>query len=268
MKYKKDEIWQVRTEMFEFRNSIGTKAKKKDRVCGECGREYEIGEMVGMMTIHGKSNIHLCTSCGNKYIELGAIDINENRRIRSELESKIYSLNKYEKLEGIETCNLQPIIDRLEKERDEYLRLQKEIEDNKPSKEDWEIEEYLISQYNVYQDENYLTHESQIEEVFKDIGSEYLECGQGYCQDEAEIIVKIGKKFYNVHVHAELGSAKQDRGDRLYWVEEIDRVTYEEIEKPKEKEELHYSYKIKLNKDTKKFLENLLKENSFEFEVE
>ena len=115
MKYKKDEIWQVRTEMFEFRNSIGTKAKKKDRVCGECSKEYEIGEMVGMMTIHGKSTIHLCTSCGNKYIELGAIDINENRRIRSQLESKIYALNKYEKLEGIETCNLQPIIDRLEK---------------------------------------------------------------------------------------------------------------------------------------------------------
>ena len=105
----------------EFKNNIGTKAKKKDRVCGECGREYKIGEMVGMMTIHGKSSIHLCTSCGNKYIELGAIDINENRRIRSELESKIYDLNKYEKLEGVETCNLQPIIDRLEKERYDWL---------------------------------------------------------------------------------------------------------------------------------------------------
>ena len=34
MKYKKDEIWQVITEMFEFRNNIGAKAKKKDRVCG------------------------------------------------------------------------------------------------------------------------------------------------------------------------------------------------------------------------------------------
>ena len=149
-----------------------------------------------------------------------------------------------------------------------YLEKLTELRKEYSSKEDWEIEEYLISQYNVYQDENYLTHESQIEEVFKDIGSEYLECGQGYCQDEVEIIVKIGKKFYNVNIHAEIGSAKQDRGDRLYWVEDIDRVTYEEIEKPKFKEELYYIYKIKLNKDTKILLENLLKENSFEFEVE
>ena len=168
-------------------------------------------------------------------------------------------------MEGIETCNLQSIIDRLEKERDEYLRLQQEIKDNKPSKEDWEIEEYLISQYNVYQDENYLTHESQIEDRFKDIGSEYLECGQGYCQEEATVIVKIGKKFYNVNIHAEIGSAKQDRGDRLYWVEEIDRVTYEEIEKPKFKERVYYNYDVELSKSDKVKLEDFMNENNIKF---
>jgi len=269
MKYKKDEIWQVRTEMFDLKNWLEVKTKKKDLFCPECKRSYaEIGEKIGMMTFHGKPNTAICNDCGRKYIELGAIDINENQRIRKELEDKIYALNPKEKLEGIPTSELQAIIDKHEAFNEELRRKEKEIADNQPSEEDWEIEDYLIKQYNVYQDKRYLTHESQIEEVFKDIGSDYLECGQGYCQDEVEIIVKIGKKFYNVNIHAEIGSAKQNIGDRLYWVEKIDRVTYEEIEKPKFKEELYYIYKIKLNKDTKILLENLLKENSFEFEVE
>ena len=269
VKFKKEEVWQVKTEMFDLKSWLEVKTKKKDLFCPECKRSYaEIGEKIGMMTFHGKPNTAICNDCGRKYIELGAVDINKNQRIRKELEDKIYALNPKEKLEGIPTSELQAIIDKHEAFNEELRRKEKEIADNQPSEEDWEIEDYLIKQYNVYQYKRYLTHESQIEETFKDIGYYYLDCGQGYYQDEAEIIVKIGKRFYNVNIHAEITSAKQNVGDRLYWIERIHSVTWKEIDKPKEKIELYYNYRIKLNKDTKKYLESLLKDNEFEFEVD
>ena len=269
VKFNKEEVWQVKTEMFDLKNWLEVKTKKKDLFCPECKRSYaEIGEKIGMMTFHGKPNTAICNDCGRKYIELGAIDINENQRIRKELEDKIYALNPKEKLDGVPTSELQTIIDKHEAFNEELRIKEKEIADNQPSEEDWEIEDYLIKQYNVYQDKRYLTHESQIEEVFKDIGYDYLDCGQGYYQDEEEVIVKIGNKFYNVHFYAEIGSAKQAIGDRLYWVERIKSVEWEKIDKPIEKKELYYNYKIKLNKDTKRYFESLLKENDFEFEVE
>lgn len=103
---------------------------------------------------------------------------------------------------------------------------------------DWnELEEYLIKQYNVHEDKNYLQDESDIEDYFKDDGYDYFDCGQGYSQDEADVIVHIANKFYLVTMEAEIGSQKQDRGDRLYFVEDIVNVEHREIDKPERKTE-------------------------------
>ncbi len=95
------------------------------------------------------------------------------------------------------------------------------------------VEEYLKRDYDMFEDERYLKQESDIIPYFKENGDRWLNCGQGYAEDEKEIHCKIGNKYYEVNIVAQIESSKQDRGDRLYWVEYIKNVTYEEIEKPK-----------------------------------
>src|SRR5690625_6296404 len=96
------------------------------------------------------------------------------------------------------------------------------------------MEKYLIEQYGVIEDEGYLKEESDIEDYFEDYARENMDCGQGYFQDEAEFICKIGDKFYEVYVSAEIESAKQDIGDRLYWIGGFNEISYREIEKRSE----------------------------------
>lgn len=127
------------------------------------------------------------------------------------------------------------------------------------------MEKYLIEQYDVFEDSQYLTEESEIVDYFKDCGHEFFECGQGHFQDEAEIICKIGDKFYNVALCAEIGSAKQDVGDRLYWIDDISNVDFEEIEKPLPKEQLVSTYNLTMTKDQKSSLERFMKEIHIEF---
>lgn len=127
------------------------------------------------------------------------------------------------------------------------------------------MEKYLKDEYNVFEDEKYLTKEEQIEDYFKDCGQEWLECGQGYAQDEAEILCKIGDKFYKVEIKAELGSAKQEYGDRLYWIDEISSVDYEEISKPEPKEKYVCKYSLVLTEDQKRTLENYMEQLHIEF---
>jgi hypothetical protein len=127
------------------------------------------------------------------------------------------------------------------------------------------MEKYLKDEYNVFEDEKYLTKEEQIEDYFKDCGQEWLECGQGYAQDEAEILCKIGDKFYKVEIKAELGSAKQEYGDRLYWINEISSVDYEEISKPEPKEKYVCKYSLVLTEDQKCALENYMEQLHIEF---
>src|SRR5690625_5962062 len=97
------------------------------------------------------------------------------------------------------------------------------------------MENYLIEQYDVIEDKRWLKDVSDIEDYFEDIARDYMACGQGYYQDEVDFICNIGDKFYIVDVCAEIGSAKQDVGDRLYWVDSITSVSYREIEKQKPK---------------------------------
>lgn len=94
-----------------------------------------------------------------------------------------------------------------------------------------ETEEYLKKDYDVYESP-YLKSPLEIEDHFKEDGHDFFDCGEGYYQDEAEVLVKIGNKFYLVELYAEIGSEKQDRGDRLYHVEKIRSVKYSEVDKP------------------------------------
>ena len=94
------------------------------------------------------------------------------------------------------------------------------------------MEQYLNDEWGVIEDPKWLTSPDQIEDYFKDCGGDFLDCGQGFCQEEADILVKIDDQYFSVHILAEIYSAKQDIGDRLYWVESIRQVTWKEIEKP------------------------------------
>lgn len=103
----------------------------------------------------------------------------------------------------------------------------------------------LKAQYNIIEDKNYLKTENDIIPVFSDIGYDYLDCGQGYCTDTTDIIAYIAGKFYKVTINAEITSAKQDCGDRLYWVDDIKSVTYIEIPEPEPKSEEMFTVYIK-----------------------
>jgi|SRR5690625_927836 len=122
------------------------------------------------------------------------------------------------------------------------------------------MENYLIEQYDVIEDKRWLKDVSDIEDYFEDIARDYMECGQGFYQDEAEFICKIGDKFYEVSVIAEIGSAKQDVGDRLYWIDSINNITYHEIEKPKPKEKFKVQYNLMLTEYQLEELERFMDE--------
>lgn len=127
------------------------------------------------------------------------------------------------------------------------------------------MEKYLIEQYDVIEDKNYLTSEDDIKDYFDDNGRDFLECGQGFYQDEAEAICKVGDKFYEVTIEAEIASAKQDVGDRLYWVDNISNVTYKEIDKPEPLSKEKVQYNLMLTSQQKYALERFMKENYIEF---
>lgn len=129
------------------------------------------------------------------------------------------------------------------------------------------MEKYLKDEYDVYEDERYLTKEENIESFFKDCGRDFLDCGQGYAEDETTIICKIADNFYKVKIKAELGSSKQEIGDRLYWIENIESVEYEKIPKPLPKEKTSYRYDMDLTEYQKRELENKMDALNIEFDV-
>ncbi|ATF13518.1 hypothetical protein A616_16500 [Brevibacillus brevis X23] len=127
------------------------------------------------------------------------------------------------------------------------------------------MEAYLEEQYDVFEDENYLTQESDIVQYFTDSGREFFDCGQGYYQDEAELICKVSDKFYKVKIEASIVGEKRDVGDKLYFVDEIKSVTYEEIEKPEPKEKVSVTYQLELTEQQKSALENFMRQHYIEY---
>ena len=108
----------------------------------------------------------------------------------------------------------------------------------------------------------YLKSHLQIEDYFKENGREYFDCGQGYYDDTVDLYVKIGNKYYDVTIEAEIGSAKQEYGDRLYWVDDIKSVTYGETTKYPKRLVNSYDYNLSLTDSQKEQLDNYLKVNN------
>jgi len=82
---------------------------------------------------------------------------------------------------------------------------------------------------SIIEDAKYLKSVDDIKDYFDDMGADYFDCGQGYFQNEADVFVKIGSDYFVVHIEAEIIGDKQDRGDRLYYVESITDVSYKSI---------------------------------------
>ena len=87
--------------------------------------------------------------------------------------------------------------------------------------------------------------EEDIEAYFKDCGNEYFDCGEGYYQDESTIYVQLDSgKIYEVHMEAICEGNKTDWGDRIYFVDEITKVEFKEVEEiwliNRQLEELEY----------------------------
>jgi len=272
-----EKIHQVGLKMVTKENWLKWKTKKKDLICPDCKRQLAYLETdIALMTIHGQLNTHLCEDCGIKYIGLGAIDINKSIEERKSLIDEIQkTLNdnglklypeEFFKEKTIDM--LKPILVKVKEDVESELEYRRKLEDDKVrhSAEDWKIEQYLIDDYNVFQDENYLTSHLEIEEYFlSEDSSDMFECGQGFAQDTEVRIVKIGKEFYEVTITAEIGSAKQDRGERLYWVESIESVLYKKIEKPLKKKVLTKTYTVSVNNDKMKLIEDFFKENKIDW---
>ena len=108
------------------------------------------------------------------------------------------------------------------------------------------MEQYLIDEYGVIEDVHYLKSADDIKGYFEDVG-EYFDCGQGYYEDVVTLMVKIGEKFYSVTIEAQIESAKQEYGDRLYWVSGLKDISYEECDKPKPPKEKVFTTKIFCN---------------------
>lgn len=86
---------------------------------------------------------------------------------------------------------------------------------------------------------------TEAKEYYNDEGFYFFECGQGFFQDEVTTNCFIQNSFFKVTLLANIESAKQNVGERLYWVgnlKEIERqnADFKEFQtlKIKEKEEL------------------------------
>jgi len=224
-------------------------SKVKDTKCKNCKIKYEDTNDtdIAFASIEGQVNAHLCQSCGQYFIDKGATDIGAIHKDRKDSRSELlvniikyddrysdkkpsgsYSYMDTRSLGNKTLEEVQIIHDKLKIEYDREQRIAQEIKDNYV---DTPTEQYLFDDWDLFEDEDMLKHPEQIEEYFKDVGYDYFECGQGFAQEEASVYVKIGNKYYDVTINAEIDSSKQDRGDRLYWVESIESVTYEESEK-------------------------------------
>jgi hypothetical protein len=247
---------------------LRVRTKKKDLKCSKCKGVYiTIGKPIALMTEDIKvGNLHICDDCGRKYIEKGYLDVKRKRDMalneRQQLVDKIieskvggWTLDgRWNSLKDKDMDQLKKIWSNIEK----VLEEQRLIEEDKLNYVPTSTEEYLVKEYGVYEHAD-LKSPLQFEEWFKEEYYDHFDCGQGYAQEKAVLLVKVGNKFYFVTLTAEIGSAKQDRGDRLYWVEKLSSVSYEETAKPQPKERIEYKLELSLTPDQKNALESFIK---------
>lgn len=273
-KAKFSNVTAVRTDMFKKEMWLKVRSKKADQKCLNCSGLYSDSKGEVSLLMCSDGNKHICLKCAQFYIDRGAEDsskiiLNLNAKKES-LISEINSTGLYRK--GYYTKDLKEMsIAELEETAICYSQ-KKELKDYIDSivisKEDSKIEEYLIKDHDVLQDTEYLKCQEQIEDYFKDCGRDYFDCGQGYYQDSHHQIIKIKNKYFMVDIYADIGSAKQDIGDRLYWVEGIEKVEYNKIEKPKPLERESITLTLSgASSEEKERLTDFIKENNWTFEV-
>lgn len=104
----------------------------------------------------------------------------------------------------------------------------------------------LQKQYNIFSSLNFLATEDDIIPYIEDIAFDYFDCGQGYYEDKKDFIVYLqsDNQYYKVTVAVDIASAKQDRGDRLYWVDGIKYISFIKIDEPQLKDTTHRTLKV------------------------
>ena len=103
------------------------------------------------------------------------------------------------------------------------------------------MHDYLYNEHSYTKLEYDLESPDEIEELFLDVGADFLDCGQGFYTEKDTIHIFLNGKSYAVTITGTIGSQKQDRGDRLYYIDDIESVTYVEIPTPEPKERKNYS---------------------------
>lgn len=273
-KAKFSNVTAVRTDMFKKEMWLKARSKKADQKCLNCSGLYSDSKGEVSLLMCSDGNKHICLKCAQFYIDRGAEDsskiiLNLNEKKES-LISEINNTGLYRKRYYMKDLKEMSITE-LEETAICYNQ-KKELKDYIDSivisKEDSKIDEYLIKDHDVIQDTEYLKCQEQIENYFKDCGRDYFDCGQGYYQDGHHQIIKIKNKYFMVDIYANIVSAKQDIGERLYWVESIKKVEYNEIEKPKPLERENLTLTLSgLSNGEKKYLISFVKENECTYEV-
>lgn len=240
----------------QFHSKVGQFTKP----CESCGSQ--INGMAGLVIPITGKNLVVCETCCQQLINSGVEDLYNKQQAREQLKTFLVDFIKvhrpYQKTFSDKIEDLQKIADSINAE----LQKQKMIDDDiERSFVETPTEQYLIDDYGVFECPTLKSH-LQIEKYFKSNGREYFECGQGSYQDEAYVFLKIGNKFYDVTINAEINSQRMDVGDRMYWVDKITNVEYEEVEKPEPKSRVIYKCELNLNMEQKDlFLEFIKTQN-------
>lgn len=249
---KPDDVRQMRGGMFKS-TQIDPKLK-----CGCCKKPFNTLDKdayLGLVLFDKslkKANTIICSDCVS-YLEEQGVE-NLEYKIQKEQDIKLSMTEEYKEVlselgiklnkwitNELESMNNEQLKEKLRLKKEELKKYKKKQSIiNSVDVTTWlPLDKYLIDQYQVIENKEYLKHPIQIEDYFNDDYSGYFDCGQGYYEDIAKQIVHIGNKFYEVILKAQILSSKQDKGDRLYWVEELESVSYVEIDKPKRKEVFH-----------------------------
>jgi len=240
---RQENIQGVHLEISSIASWLGGRKEAKYQKCANCKMPFEslLDKTLSLVYTKTGLNSTVCNTCGRKLIENGARDISkEKRNAKLEKENLIRDIGEFgfrenyysQKLEERSIEDLKLLHAKWKAIKEEKDRIDAIV----IPKEDIGMECYLKKDYHVIEDPEYLKCTEQIEDYFSEDYAEFFDCGQGYYQDKANTIIKIGKKYFDVTLLAEIGSSKQDRGDRLYWVEDIEKVIWKRIEKPLPKE--------------------------------
>lgn len=129
------------------------------------------------------------------------------------------------------------------------------------------MEQYLKDDYDVIDLMGEIIDPAEIVSYFEDCGEEYFDCGQGYYQDEAVVLVRVNYNYYEVCVEALVLGDKQDRGDKLYYVEEITSVKYKQIPMPLPKEQLKVTFEVTASAEKIRSLTHFIEEHNVLYKI-